>query len=104
MRRTPKPYASSKPFFRKLLRDPEMKILFEEERAKSEIAMAVRVARRRSNLTQAALARKIGSTQAVIARLESGTDSRTPSLPLLAHIAAACHGHLELGFRFKHAA
>lgn len=104
MNRITKPYKSSKPFFRKLLRDPELKILFEEERAKSEIAMAVRAARRRSNLTQAALARRIGSTQAVIARLESGTDSRTPSLPLLAHIAAACDGHLELGFKFKHAA
>lgn len=104
MNRKAKPYKSSKSFFRKLLRDPEMKIMFEEERAKSEIAMAVRAARRRSNLTQAALAKKIGSTQAVIARLESGTDSRTPSLPLLAHIAVACHGHLELGFRFKHAA
>jgi len=104
MSRYPVPYKSAKPFFRKLLRDAEVRILYEEERAKSEIAMAVRAARRRSNLTQAALARKIGSTQAVIARLESGTDSRTPSLPLLAHIAAACHGRLELGFKFKHAA
>ena len=77
MDRRAKPYTSSKPFFRKLLRDPEMKILFEEERAKSEIALAVRAARRRSKLTQAALARRIGSTQAVIARLESGTDRST---------------------------
>jgi len=104
MNRRMKPYKSAKPFFQKLLKDPEMRILFEEERAKSEIALAVRAARRRSNLTQAALAKKIGSTQSVIARLESGTDNRTPSLPLLAHIAAACPGRLELGFRFKHAA
>jgi transcriptional regulator with XRE-family HTH domain len=47
------------------------------------------------------LARKIGSTQSVIARLESGNDKRTATLPLLAHIAAACKGRLELGFRFK---
>lgn len=104
MSRSFRPYRSADPFFRRLLKNPQTKILYSEERAKSEIAMAVRAARLRSRLTQAALAKRIGSTQAVIARLESGTDSRTPSVPLLAHIAAACNGTLELGFRFKHAA
>ena len=98
-----KPYESSKRFFRGLLKGPEVRILYEKERAKSRIAMAVRAARKRARLTQAALAKRIGSTQSVIARLESGTDSRTPSLPLLAQIAAACRGRLELGFRFRSA-
>ena len=96
-------YESPKKFFRALLKDPEVRFHYEQERARTEIALAVREARRRARLTQAALARKIGSTQSVIARLESGTDSRIPSLPLLAHIAAACRGSLELGFRFKQA-
>ncbi|MEK7766367.1 MAG: helix-turn-helix transcriptional regulator [bacterium] len=103
MRGKVKHYESPARFFRKLLKDPEVRFHYEQERARTDIAMAVREARRRAKLTQASLARKIGSTQSVIARLESGTDSRTPSLPLLAHIAAACHGRLELGFRFKHA-
>ncbi|MEK7474845.1 MAG: helix-turn-helix transcriptional regulator [Candidatus Coatesbacteria bacterium] len=99
-----KRYESSGPFFRKLLKDPEVRFHYEQERARTKIALAVREARRRAHLTQAALARKIGSTQSVIARLESGSDTRTPTLPLLAHIAAACKGRLELGFRFKPAA
>jgi len=103
MKTRAKAYESPKNFFRKLLKDPEVRFHYEQERARTEIALTVREARRRAHLTQAALARKIGSTQSVIARLESGTDSRTPSLPFLANIAAACHGRLELGFRFKHA-
>lgn len=100
-RKTAKAYEPAGPYFQRLLRDQEVRILYEEERARSTIAAAVREARRRARLTQTALAKRIGSTQSVIARLESGTDSRTPSLPLLAQIAAACHGRLELGFRFQ---
>lgn len=96
-----KPYVSATPFFKRLLKDPEVRFAYEQEMARTKIALAVREARRRARLTQAELARRIGSSQSVIARLESGTDSRTPSLPLLAHIAAACRGTLELGFRFS---
>jgi transcriptional regulator with XRE-family HTH domain len=56
-----------------------------------------------AHLIQAALVKKIGSTQSAIARLESGKDERTPTLLLLAKIAAICGGNLELGFKFKHA-
>lgn len=91
---------SADSFFEGLLTDPEIKLHYEEERAKTTIAAAVRAARIRAKLTQAKLAKKIGTTQSVIARLESGTDKRTPSLSLLARIAAACHGALELAFRF----
>ena len=94
-------YKSADPFFRKLLKDPEVRFHYEQSRAKSRIAMAVKEARTRAHLSQAKLAEKIGTTQSVIARLESGNDERTPSLPLLARIAATCGGHLELGFRFK---
>ena len=96
-------YGSPKRFLRGLLRNPEVRFHYEQEKARTKVAMAVREARRRAHLTQAELARKIGSTQSVIARLESGSDKRTASLPLLANIAAACHGSLELGFRFKEA-
>lgn len=91
-------------FFERLLKNTEIKVHYEEERAKSLIAMAVKAARARAKLTQTQLARKIGTTQSVIARLEGGGDSRIPSLSLLARIATACHGELEFGFRFKRAA
>jgi DNA-binding XRE family transcriptional regulator len=92
---------SGQKFIEKLLKDPEVKIMYEEERAKTEIAAAVKSARLKAELTQSGLAKKVGTTQSVIARLESGSDSRTPSLPLLARIAAACGAHFEFGFSFK---
>ena len=98
-----KAYRSAKPFFEKILKDPTVRVLYEEEHAKTEIANAVRSARMRADLTQAELAKKIGTTQSVIARLESGGDKRTPSLPLLARIAAACGAEFEFGFKFKRA-
>lgn len=88
-------------FFERMLKDPEIRLYYEGERARSAIAMAVRAARTRAKLTQAQLAKKIGTTQSVIARLEGSDDKREPSLSLLARIAAACHGRLEFGFAFK---
>ncbi|MFH1016649.1 MAG: helix-turn-helix transcriptional regulator [Pseudomonadota bacterium] len=99
-----KPWKSSAGLVRRLLKDPEVRIYFEIEKARSEFAAAVRGARRKAGFTQAALAGRIGTTQSVISRLESGNDKRTPSLPLLAKIAQACHGHLEVRFRFSKAA
>ena len=101
--KTRKAYRSARPFFEKMLKDPEVRIFYEEERAKTEIANAVRSARMKAGLTQAGLAKKIGTTQSVIARLESGSDKRIPSLPLLARIAGACGASFEFGFNFKHA-
>lgn len=92
---------SADAFFAHMLKDPEIKLLYEEERARTAIATIVHAARSRARLTQAQLAKKIGTTQSAIARLESGTDKRVPSLSLLARIAAACNGALRLGFTFK---
>jgi len=91
-------------FVNQLLRDPEVRVHFEVERARTELAAAVRAARQRAGLTQAELAKKIRTSQSVIARIESGTDQRTPSLPMLAKIAEACRGHLEVRFTFPKAA
>ena len=96
-----KAYRSARPFVEKLLKDPEIKIYFEEERSKTEIASAVRDARIHAGLTQIELAEKADTTQAVISRIESGTDSRVPSLALLSRIAAACKAKLMFGFDFK---
>lgn len=97
-------YKLADSFFENLLKDPEIKIHYEEERAKTEIAKAVKAVRLRAKFTQAQLAQKIGTTQSVIARLEGGTDRREPKLSLLSRIATACHGKLEFGFKFKRAA
>lgn len=96
-----KSYRLARPFFENLISDAEVRIHFEEEHTKTEIAAAVRSARLKAGLTQVQLAKKIRSTQSVIARLEGGEDKRIPSLPLLAKIARACGASLEFGFKFK---
>jgi DNA-binding XRE family transcriptional regulator len=101
MKAKKKLYKQAAPFFKKILADKEIRIQFEEEHSKTEIANAVRAARLQAHLTQAQLAKLIGTTQSVIARLEGGTDKRVPSIPLLARIAAACGGHFEFGFNLK---
>jgi DNA-binding XRE family transcriptional regulator len=98
-----KAHVSADTFFAKLMKDPEIRMLYQEEHAKTEIAHAIRAARQRAKLTQAQLAKKIGTSQSAIARIESGEDERTPTLPLLARIAAACNGALQIGFTFKKA-
>ncbi len=100
---TKKKHKSAESFFNSLLEDPEVRIKYEEEKVKSEIAFVVKSARNRAGLTQAELAEKIGTSQSVIARLESGTDSRTPSLSLLARIASSCDASFEFGFKFDQA-
>jgi|GEM_PF-807676 len=95
---------SAAPFMKKLLQDPEVRIYYMQHKAQSDIAMAVYSARKKAKLTQAALAKKAGTTQGVIARLEGGKDSRMPSIPLLASVAKACGGFFEFGFTFKKAA
>jgi len=46
------------------------------------------------------LSKKAGTTQEVIARLESGNDSRVPSMSLLSSAGKACGGFFEYGFTF----
>jgi len=83
------------------LKDPEFSFYFQREKAISEIARLVRDARLRAGLTQAQLAKKAQSSQVVIARLESGTDQRVPSLDLLERIASALKAKLLLRFEYK---
>lgn len=100
MSKKKKPYKAAKSFFDGLRKDPEIMLHYEEEKTRSQIAGLVHTARQRAGLTQAELAAKVGTTQSVIARLESGSDQRTPSLALLARIAAALDARLEFGFKF----
>ena len=83
------------------LRDPEVSFYYKREKAVSEIAQLVRDARLRAGLTQAQLAEKAQSSQVVIARLESGTDDRVPSLDLLERIASALKARLLVRFEYK---
>lgn len=59
-----KSYVSADPFFESLLKNPEVRIRYEEERAKTEIAATVKAARKRAGLTQEQLAKKIVAPKA----------------------------------------
>ena len=98
MKKARKSYGTVRQVFARDFEDPEFVMLFEEERARSELARAVAKARQAAGLTQAELAEKVDTSQSAIARLESGRDRRMPSLPFLARIAAATGRRLVLGF------
>ena len=79
-------------------KDPEFAEEYQKELLRNEIAKIVVKLRNNVHLTQTELAEKAGTTQPVIARLESGADSRVPSLNLLARIAEASHAKLHVSF------
>ncbi|HME06145.1 MAG TPA: helix-turn-helix transcriptional regulator [Bryobacteraceae bacterium] len=60
-----------------------------------DLALLIREMRGAAGLTQASLARKVGSTQSVIARLEDA-EYTGHSLAMLERIAAACGVALKL--------
>lgn len=86
------------------LQDPEFKFYFDRWRAVRQVARFVRDARRHAGLTQAELAKRAGTYQTVIARLESGHDSRIPTTDFLERIADALGAKLVISFEQKKAA
>ncbi|HWE25896.1 MAG TPA: helix-turn-helix transcriptional regulator [Myxococcales bacterium] len=80
------------------LSDPKVRQHFEQRRLVHEVALAVRGMRSAAGLTQAQLAKRIGTTQPTIARLEKGLDVRTPRWDTLQRIAKALGRQLKLKF------
>ena len=70
----------------------------EYERLKPEFAFLDQVlaARKAAGLTQADIARRIGTTQSAIARLESGSGKHFPSLATLHKYASAVGCRVEI--------
>jgi transcriptional regulator with XRE-family HTH domain len=62
------------------------------------------MARIRAGLTQGDLAKKVGTSQSVVARLESSINTRIPSLNLLERIATAFKARLSISFEYPKAA
>ena len=95
---------SARDYVEKKLKNKTIKILFNEEKTKTEIAKLIRSAREAAGFSQREMALKADTTQAVVARLELGTDSRMPSLMLIVRLLKAVNAHLELKCIFDHAA
>jgi ribosome-binding protein aMBF1 (putative translation factor) len=78
-------------------KDPEMQCMLEEEMAKREIGTLIYQLREKAGLSQAQLAKRVGTTQSVISRLEDA-DYEGHSLAMLARIAAAVEQRVEIRF------
>jgi predicted transcriptional regulator len=78
------------------LKDPEFAKHYRREQIINSIAKMIHDIRKRTGMTQSQLAKKVQTTQPVIARLESGRDSRIPSLDLLMRIADAAGAKLDI--------
>jgi ribosome-binding protein aMBF1 (putative translation factor) len=75
--------------------NPKRIASLERERQKVEIATEIYNLREQAGLTQKQLAKRIGTTQSVISRLEDA-DYRGHSLEMLRRIAAALHCRVEI--------
>lgn len=69
---------------------------FQREILINEIAKIMVQLRQQAHLTQKELADKAGTPQPVVARLESGSDSRVPSLELLSKLATAADATIKI--------
>ena len=77
--------------------DPSRQQAFEEEVANREVAQSIYELRQHAGLSQAELAKRVGTTQSVISRLEDA-DYEGHSLAMLNRIAAAVERRVEIRF------
>jgi ribosome-binding protein aMBF1 (putative translation factor) len=78
-------------------RDASMRKLIDEATLNSRVAQMIYDARTKAHLTQTQLAKLVGTTQSVIARLEDA-DYEGHSLSMLARIAATLDQEIEMRF------
>jgi predicted transcriptional regulator len=79
---------------KKLMENPEFRQEYEQADSEFQLVEELVRARTKANLSQADLARKIGTTQSAIARLEGGGVS--PSIATLRRYAEATGARLQI--------
>lgn len=82
----------------KLLKDDEFRFHFEGAEAKRIIAQEIATMRKMQKISQAELAKRIGTKQQSIARLENPNDKRMPSLEFLERVTKALKRKLVISF------
>jgi ribosome-binding protein aMBF1 (putative translation factor) len=82
-------------------RDAKRQQAFEEEVSNRDVAHKIFQLRQRAGLSQIELARRVGTTQSVISRLEDA-DYEGHSLAMLNRIADAMERRVEIRFPKKH--
>ena len=89
-----KDYRNFKSFKKELLRDKDVKKAYDELGPEFALVEMVIEKRLKQGLTQKQLAKKLGTKQPVISRLESGTYN--PSLKFLRRVAVALDAKLKI--------
>jgi len=84
---------------KKWMKEPKYRKAYEALEEEFALASAVIDARNRAGLTQEELARKMGTTQPVVARLESGRTR--PSMRTLERLAKATGSRLLIRFEVR---
>ena len=79
------------------MKDPKYRKSYDGLQQEFALAAALIEARKRAGLTQQQLARKMGTTQPVVARLEAG--NTRPSLRTLERLAEATGSELVIAFQ-----
>lgn len=82
---------------KKLLADPEVKKYYDELEPEYELIRAVLDKRLKKKMSQAELAKKLGTGQSAISRLESG--EANPSFKFLQKLAQALGARLRISFQ-----
>ncbi len=78
------------------LKNPAFKAEYDRLQPEFAVINAIIEARKTKGITQKVLAKKIGTKQSVISRLESGRAN--PSVAFLKKLAKALNSHLEIKF------
>ncbi len=81
------------------LKDREFKIYFNRAEAKRKIAQEIAALRKVHHITQARLAKEVGTKQQAISRLESPNDRRMPSFEFLDRIAKVFNRRLVISLQ-----
>lgn len=83
-------------FLKESLKNPKVKAEYDRMQPEFEVINALIKARVKRGLTQEKLAKKVGTKQSVISRLETGRAN--PSLTFLKKLAQALNSRLEIKF------
>lgn len=81
--------------------DKEFARHFQYQEFLNNVSQKIYDLRKKAGLTQSQLAELINTKQPVIARLESGDDTKMPSLNTLYRVAEAVGAHININFELK---
>ena len=81
---------------KQVLKNPKLRVEYDRLQPEFELINTLIEARKSRNLTQSQLAKKMGTSQSVISRLEIGRGN--PTLEFLKKIAHSLDSHLEIRF------